>query len=86
MVNPNSTHITFCQLLGARAAPFEEVRDRWFSRVSNFTALNLKCNSPMIDPQVEKLFPKEKKFEQVILTKAIQEGVYTLPPKQRVHP
>jgi len=42
--------------------------------------------SPMIDPQVEKLFPKEKKFEQVILTKAIQEGVYTLPPKQRVHP
>lgn len=40
----------------------------------------------MIDPQVEKLFPKEKKFEQVILTKAIQEGVYTLPPKQRVHP
>lgn len=40
-----------------------------------------EVNSPMIDPQVEKLFPLEKRFEQTILTKAIQEGVYTLPPK-----
>ena len=38
----------------------------------------------MIDPQVEELFPTEKKLEQIILTKAIREGVYTLPPKQRV--
>jgi hypothetical protein len=47
-----------------------------------------EVNSPMIDPQVEELFPTEKKLEQIILTKAIREGVYTLPPKQRVgfHP
>jgi hypothetical protein len=43
-------------------------------------------NSPMIDPQVERLFPSEKVFEQVTLTKAIQEGIYTLPPKQEIRP
>jgi hypothetical protein len=42
-------------------------------------------NSPMIDPEVEKNFPKEKAFEHVILTKAIQEGIYTLPPRQQIH-
>lgn len=47
-----------------------------------------EVNSPMIDPQVSKVFPREKKLEQIILTRAIQEGVYTLPPKQQVrfHP
>ena len=42
-------------------------------------------NSPMIDPLVEKAFPNEKAFEQVVLTKAIEEGVYALPPKPRIH-
>lgn len=42
------------------------------------------ANSPMIDPAVDELSPKEKKFEQVILTKAIQEGIYTLPPEREV--
>jgi len=58
-----------------------------------FTGLALyrsapEAHSPMIDPQVERLFPKEKKFEQVTLTKAIQEGVYSLPSEQqiRLHP
>lgn len=38
----------------------------------------------MIDPQVEKVFPREKRFEQVVLTKAIQQNIYTLPPEQGV--
>jgi hypothetical protein len=41
-----------------------------------------QTNSPMIDPLVELTFPREKKWEQDVLTKAIQEGVYSLPPKQ----
>ena len=42
-------------------------------------------NSPMIDPLVEKAFPNEKTFEQVVLTRAIEEGVYALPPKPEIH-
>jgi hypothetical protein len=47
-----------------------------------------ETHSPMIDPEVEKDIPSEKMLEQVILTRAIQEGVYALPPKQeiRIHP
>jgi hypothetical protein len=41
-------------------------------------------NSPMVDPEVERLFPKEKAFEQVVLTETIQDGIYTLPPKQEL--
>ena len=40
----------------------------------------------MIDPQVDKLFPEEKRFEQITLTRAIPEGIYTLPPKQEIRP
>jgi hypothetical protein len=43
-----------------------------------------EVNSPMIDPLVERTFPKEKANEQVILTRAIQERIYTLPPKQEI--
>jgi len=39
----------------------------------------------MIDPLVEKAFPNEKTFEQVVLTRAIEEGVYALPPKPEIH-
>lgn len=42
-----------------------------------------EANSPMIDPLAEARMPKEKKFEQVILTQAIQEHIYTLPPERR---
>ncbi len=41
-----------------------------------------QVNSPMIDPLVEQTFPMEKKGEQDVLTKSIQEGVFVLPPKQ----
>jgi hypothetical protein len=44
-----------------------------------------EANSPMVDPEVERLFPKEKAFEQAILTETIQDGIYTLPPKQEIH-
>ncbi len=43
-----------------------------------------EVNSPMIDPLVEATFPKEKAIEQGILTRAIQEHIYTLPPKQEI--
>ncbi len=42
-------------------------------------------NSPMVDPAVEKAFPEEKAFEQKVLTTAIQEGIYALPPESKVH-
>jgi len=38
-------------------------------------------NSPMIDPKVEYGVPLEKPYEQRILTEAIGQGVYVLPPK-----
>lgn len=41
-----------------------------------------EANSPMVDPLVDLLFPKEKAFEQVILSKSIQKNIYALPPKQ----
>lgn len=41
-----------------------------------------QTNSPMIDPLVEQLYPQEMKRERDILTKALQAGVYVLPPKQ----
>ena len=42
---------------------------------------NPEANSPMVDPAVEQLFPEEKSAEQAILNRAIQEHIYTLPPK-----
>ncbi len=38
-------------------------------------------NSPMIDPRIERSAPQEKAFEQGVLTEAIREKIYTLPPK-----
>jgi hypothetical protein len=40
-----------------------------------------EVNSPMVDPMVDNAFPKEKALEHDILRRAIQEHVYTLPPK-----
>jgi hypothetical protein len=41
--------------------------------------------SPMIDPEVDKYFPKERAFERVILTNAIQMGIYALPTDQTMN-
>jgi hypothetical protein len=46
---------------------------------------NPATNSPMIDPLVLRLVPEEPAIEQAILTRALLERVYTLPPKQAVH-
>jgi hypothetical protein len=43
-----------------------------------------EVNSPMIDPIVESIYPKEKLYERVTLTNAIQKHVYALPPKQAI--
>ncbi len=43
-----------------------------------------EVNSPLVDPIMESAFPKEKAVEQAILTKAIQEHIYALPPKQKI--
>jgi hypothetical protein len=45
---------------------------------------NPEVNSPMVDPLVDRLFPKEKAAAQAILNRAIQEDIYTLPPKQDI--
>jgi hypothetical protein len=47
-----------------------------------FYRANPQVNSPMVDPAVEQLFPEEKSAERAILNRAIEEHIYTLPPKQ----
>jgi hypothetical protein len=42
---------------------------------------NPESNSPMNDPNVETGFEKERVYERDTLTKAIQQHLYTLPPK-----
>jgi hypothetical protein len=46
---------------------------------------NPQANSPMVDPLVDRLFPQEKEREHDILNEAIQEHIYTLPPRQDIH-
>jgi hypothetical protein len=43
---------------------------------------NPKDNSPMINPEVERVAPEERMLEQVILSEAIEKQIYRLPPKQ----
>jgi hypothetical protein len=45
---------------------------------------NPEVNSPMIDPLVEVTVPREKALEQAILTRSIQNHIYTLPPKEEI--
>jgi hypothetical protein len=42
-------------------------------------------NSPVNDPNLAKGFEKERVYERDTLTKAIQQHLYTLPPKQETH-
>jgi hypothetical protein len=41
-------------------------------------------NSPMTDPRVDLTAPGEKVYERNMLTKAIQEKIYALPPRQEI--
>jgi hypothetical protein len=61
-----------------------EARRRMVLSGIEFYRAKPEVNSPMVDPEVERLFPEEKTLEQVILTKSIQEGIYTLPPPQEI--
>lgn len=65
------------QLLGAR-------RRMVVSGIEWYRA-NPQANSPMVDPLVDRLFPQEKAREHDMLNEAIQEHIYTLPPRQDIH-
>lgn len=65
------------QLLGARR--------RMVLSGIDFYRANPKANSPMVDPLANRLFPQEKEKEHAILNEAIQERIYTLPPRQDIH-
>ena len=71
-----SVDLNAYQLLGAR-------RRMVLSGIELYRA-NPQANSPMVDPLVVRLFPQEKAIEQAILNKAIQEHIYTLPPRQDI--
>jgi hypothetical protein len=38
----------------------------------------------MVDPVAERAFPGEREIEMHILTRAIQQHIYSLPPKQEI--
>ncbi len=42
------------------------------------------ANSPTIDQNLLRVFPEERGYEQRALTNAIQEHIYSLPPKQEI--
>lgn len=67
-----------------RAYKFLGARRRMILAGVEFYRAAPSVNSPMIDPNVEKTFPAEKAFEQVVLTKALREGIYTLPSEQKI--
>jgi hypothetical protein len=49
-----------------------------------FYRANPEVNSPMVDPVMDRSYPEEKQAEHAILYRAIQEHIYTLPPKQDI--
>jgi hypothetical protein len=71
-----SVDLNAYQLLGAR-------RRMVLSGIELYRA-NPQANSPMVDPRVVGLFPQEKASEHAILNQAIQEHIYTLPPRQDI--
>jgi hypothetical protein len=68
--------VSACKKLGAR-------RRSVLSGIEFYRA-KPEVNSPMIDPVVAIVSPKEKDFEQAMLTNAIQKHIYTLPPKREI--
>jgi hypothetical protein len=70
-----------CLLVNAKAYRGLGARRRMVLSGIELYRANPEANSPMVDPAVERLFPEEKSAEQAILNRAIQEHIYTLPPK-----
>jgi hypothetical protein len=71
-----SVDLSAYQLLGAR-------RRMVLAGIELYRA-NPQANSPMVDPLTDRLFPQEKGREHAILDKAIEERIYTLPPRQEI--
>jgi hypothetical protein len=72
--------------IGADVAAYKNLQERRrmvLAGIELYRA-NPEINSPMTNPEVERAFKKEKGFEQVTLTRAIKDGVYTLPPQQAI--
>jgi hypothetical protein len=73
-----------CFLADANAYKRLGARRRMVVAGIEFYRADPEVNSPMVDSMVDKAFPKERSIEHDILNRAIQEHVYTLPPKQDV--
>jgi len=71
--------MVFCVCGNVRAYRYLGARRRMvLSGIEHYRS-NPGLNSPMVDPQVRKMFPEEEAFEQAKLTEAIQQHIYTLP-------
>jgi hypothetical protein len=77
--------VCFCCLADVYAYKILQTRRRSILAGIESYRANPQVNSPLNNPEVEQGVPKEKAFEQGMLTEAIQKGVYTLPPKQEIH-
>jgi hypothetical protein len=73
-----------CFLVNANAYKELGARRRMVLSGIELYRANPAVNSPMVDPAMDKLYPEEKAAEHAILNRAIQEHIYTLPPKQDV--
>jgi len=74
--------VVFCSLADARAYKHLGIRRRMVLSGIELYRANPKDNSPMINPEVERVAPEERMLEQVILSEAIEKQIYRLPPKQ----
>ena len=74
----------FCFLADVYAYKILQTRRRAVIAGIESYRSNPEVNSPLNNAEFEKRYPKEKVYEQSMLTQAIQEGVYTLPPKQEI--
>jgi hypothetical protein len=77
--------VCFCCLADVYAYKILQTRRRSILAGIESYRANPQVNSPLNNPEVEQGVPKEKAFEQSMLTEAIQKGVYALPPKQEIH-
>jgi len=74
--------VVFCFLADVYAYKILQTRRRTILAGIESYRSDPNVNSPLNNPEFEAGFPKEKAFEQRLLTEVIQKGIYTLPPKQ----
>ncbi len=73
-----------CLLADADAYRHLGARRRMVLSGIEFYRASPEVNSPMVDPRVDRAFPKEREIEHDILNSAIREHIYTLPPKRDI--